>query len=74
MKEKIWWPVVKGIEYKKGKLEFIGIPYVTLPAEILPALGRDLNKIVGIATKGIIYQGAFDQAYKVVEKALKLNP
>lgn len=73
MKEKIWWPLIKEIKYKKGKLEFIGIPYVTLPAEILPVLNKDLNKIVGVATKGIIYQGAFDQAYKVVEKALKHN-
>jgi len=73
MKEKIWWPVVKKLKYEKGKLEFVGIPYITMPAEILPILNKDLSKIVGPATKGIIYQGAFDQAYKVVEKALKLN-
>ncbi|MEM5883161.1 MAG: hypothetical protein QXQ77_02890 [Candidatus Aenigmatarchaeota archaeon] len=73
MKEKIWWPLVKEVKYKKGKLEFIGLPYITLPAEVLPVLNKDLSKIVGVATKGIIYQGAFDQAYKVVEKALKRN-
>jgi predicted hydrocarbon binding protein len=44
-----------------------------MPAEILPKLNKDLSKIVGVATKGIIYQGAFDQAYKVVEKGLKRN-
>jgi predicted hydrocarbon binding protein len=73
MKERIWWPILKKLRYKKGKLEFVGISYITVPAEILPTLSRDLSKIVGVAAKGIIYQGAFEQAYKVVEKALKLN-
>lgn len=73
MKEKIWWPVIKGIKYKKGKLEFVRTPYITLPAEILPILSKDLNKIVGVAIKGIIYQGAFEQVYKAVEKTLRLN-
>ncbi len=73
MKEE-WWPLIKEIKYKKGRLEFIGIPYILLPAEVVSVLYKDLSKIVGEkAAKGLIYRGAFDQAYNVVKKALKGN-
>jgi len=70
-KKKLWWEIVEKMEYKDGRITFIGIPYTIIPASILPLLHKRLREVLGPGIKAIITEGAARQSYEVVDKALK---